>query len=158
MDRSSLIDSLRDARAAGVEQFAAPPEDWVKEYAPGKWTVAEVLAHVADVQWLYWWRFCQSVGSPGCRHELMDQDAWAVALEYGNRPVPLAASQFLAGVDLMLHLVETLPQEVLRRTATHPERGEVPAWSWAQRCGAHAMHHFEQVAAAREGRLWTPKH
>ncbi len=47
--------------------------------APGKWSVSEILAHLADAELVTAWRLRQILGAPGTPIQAYDQDSWAAA-------------------------------------------------------------------------------
>src|SRR6202158_6361542 len=49
--------------------------------APGKWSIAEIVAHLADVEIVASWRMRAILGSNGTPIQPFDQDAWASVFE-----------------------------------------------------------------------------
>ena len=56
-----------------------------KRPAPGKWSVGEILAHLADSEIVTAWRMRQILGAPGTPIQAFDQDVWAAAGHYEKR-------------------------------------------------------------------------
>src|SRR5580658_6718556 len=56
-----------------------------KRPAPGKWSVAEILAHLADVEIVVGWRMRSILGTPGTPIQAFDQDAWVASGHYDKR-------------------------------------------------------------------------
>src|SRR5271156_2548693 len=56
-----------------------------KRPAPDKWSVAEILAHLADVEIAIAWRMRSILGSPGTPVQGFDQNSWVVAGHYNKR-------------------------------------------------------------------------
>ena len=63
----------------------ASPAKLRKRPAPGKWSVAEILTHLADCEIVAGWRMRHILGSPGTPIQAFDQDAWAAAGHYEKR-------------------------------------------------------------------------
>jgi hypothetical protein len=59
-----------------------PASKLAKRPAPGKWSVGEILAHLADCEIVVGWRMRQILGAPGTPIQAFDQDAWAAACHY----------------------------------------------------------------------------
>jgi hypothetical protein len=137
--------------------FEAPALDFEKTYAPGKWNVKQILAHIADCESISGWRFGRAVAEPGTSVEAFEQDPWADRLAYLERPVSLSRDVFLAARRLLIHHVRTLPGDRLRTTCKHPEKGELDGYTWADMAAAHAEHHVGQIEAARTGKPWIPR-
>src|SRR5260370_37338598 len=56
-----------------------------KRPAPEKWSVGEILAHLADSEMVRGWRMRQILGAPGTPIQAFDQDAWANSGHYDKR-------------------------------------------------------------------------
>ena len=63
----------------------APASKLRKRPAPDKWSVAEILAHLADTEIVVGWRIRSILGAPGTPIQAFDQDAWAAAGNYAKR-------------------------------------------------------------------------
>src|SRR5690349_21240275 len=60
-------------------------EQLTRKPAPGKWSVAEIAAHLADAEIAIAWRLRQILSKNDIPIQAYDQDAWASALDYANR-------------------------------------------------------------------------
>src|SRR5260370_15973062 len=56
-----------------------------KRPAAGKWSVAEILAHLADAEIVASWRIRAILGAPGTPVQAFDQYAWGTAGHYERR-------------------------------------------------------------------------
>jgi uncharacterized damage-inducible protein DinB len=157
MDRIELIDSFTQSRDAVLDQFEAPPKDLETAYAPGKWTVRQLLVHLTDCEFIYLWRLCRALAEPGSRVEAFDQDAWARELNYASRPLPICRDLFMAARNQLIYLLEAHEDSALERQFHHSEAGVLTLRKGISGFALHTEHHLEQIAAAREGREWTPK-
>lgn len=158
MDRDRIVKRLEDNCSAIAAHFEAPAADLNKSYSPGKWTVRQILAHLADCELISGWRFGRAVAEPGSSVEAFEQDPWADRLSYLERPVALSRDVFLAARRILIHHVRTLPDERLRTTCNHSEKGKLDGYTWADVTAAHAEHHVGQVEAARSGKPWVRRH
>src|SRR3954469_4637469 len=52
---------------------------------PAKWSIAEVIAHLADTEIVASWRLRSVVAENGTTIQPFDQDAWASVFEYRER-------------------------------------------------------------------------
>src|SRR5258708_20047445 len=59
-----------------------------KRPAPGKWSVAEILAHYADGEIAISWRLRQILTSDGAAIQAYRQDSWAPTSNYPRPPPP----------------------------------------------------------------------
>src|SRR5258708_36475301 len=56
---------------------------------PGKWSIAEILAHLADTEIVASWRMRSVLGENGTTIQAYDQNAWAAVLLYRKRDAKL---------------------------------------------------------------------
>src|SRR5712672_1936031 len=63
----------------------APAAKLKKRPAPGKWSVGEILAHLADCEMVTGYRMRSILGAPGTPIPAFDQDKWAEAGNYAKR-------------------------------------------------------------------------
>jgi len=146
-------DSLRRLEAAA----RLDPKTLARSYAPGKWNGVELLAHLADADHVYYYRFLKVIAEEGTPIVPFDQDRWAVELRAGERPPSVSIASIAAARRGFLHYLATMPADVLERKTFHPERGTMSALDLADLLGTHGLHHLEQLEAIRDGRSWKPK-
>src|SRR5215469_5180627 len=56
-----------------------------KRPSPDKWSIAEIVVHMADTEVVFGYLIRRIMGEPGTRIDGFDQDAWLAALHYGGR-------------------------------------------------------------------------
>jgi hypothetical protein len=155
MDRNEIVSALEKNRDRVAAQFAAPQAELAKSYAQGKWTGRQILAHLADCEFINLWRFLRAVAEPGSNVEVFEENDWAARLDYAKRPVEISRDFFLAARGMLVHHVRSLPEDRLAGTCRHPEKGEMDGWRWARLTVGHCDHHLGQIEAARAGRPWV---
>src|SRR5450755_3336316 len=77
----------RHLDAIGVEKSTLPP-------APGKWSAAEIIAHLADCELVFAFRLRQTLAEDSPVLRPFDQDKWAAT--YAGIPAAEALSVFSA--------------------------------------------------------------
>jgi hypothetical protein len=95
-----------------------------KRPAPDKWSVGEILAHLADAEIVIAWRIRSILGAPGTPIQAYDQDAWAAAGNYAKRDPRKSIQQFRAMRDANLAFYKSLSPEQWKYSGMHSERGE----------------------------------
>lgn len=113
--------------------------------APGKWSAAEVVAHLADTEIVYGWRIRtilerETPAIPG-----YDQDAWARALRYAEMPVHLAVDTYVVLRAWNLATWSRLDAAQLARTGLHSERGPESVGHIIRLVAAHDLVHRRQL-------------
>ncbi len=53
-----------------------------KSPAKGKWSIAQIVAHLCDGEIVLGYRFRKIIAEPGCLIQAYNQDAWAKRLQY----------------------------------------------------------------------------
>jgi hypothetical protein len=154
MDRNALIARLESTGKQFADHARAGAAELARRYGPGKWTVGEILAHLADAEAVGYWRFVRTVCQPGEDVGTFDQERWAHTLDYAHRPAAVSGAMLQALRGALVHHVRTLADDVLDRSGTHPEKGTLSGWEWADLIAAHTEHHLDQIVAARAGTPW----
>lgn len=118
-----------------------------KRPAPDKWSPAEILAHLADVEIVQGWRMRSILGAPGTPIQAFDQDAWVVAGHYDKRDPRKSLEQFRVLRESNLALLKTLTPEQWKHHGMHSERGEESIERIVRMLAGHDINHLEQVEA-----------
>ncbi|GMU94155.1 MAG: hypothetical protein AMXMBFR4_32130 [Candidatus Hydrogenedentota bacterium] len=147
---------LRTTRDRLLPLYDTPELDLAKSYAPGKWTVRQILVHLADCEFVYLWRLCRGLAEPGSEVHGFDQDAWQEALHYAERPLPMCRDLFLVARSQVIYFAETMPETAVERTIRHSEAGTMSVGRVLEYLAVHTQHHLEQIDAALDGRVWKP--
>ena len=70
------------------------PEELVRRPAPEKWSIAEIVAHLADAELAMGWRLRNMLANPGVALTWWDEAAWAERLGYAQQDASLSAGSF----------------------------------------------------------------
>ena len=120
-----------------VEEIDAVP-------APGKWSVREVVAHLADCEIAFGFRLRQAYGGQTLLQPF-DQDAWARA--YGVYSAAQALETFAVLRAWNVAFVGGLTEADKQLPAMHPERGEMVLWTIVETMAGHDTHHLMKLEA-----------
>jgi DinB superfamily len=112
---------------------------------PEKWSIAEILAHLADGEVVASWRFRSIIGQNGVSVQAYDQDAWAKAFNYLNRDAKLSLEVFRILREDNLAMLKSLPRETWENYGMHQERGKETVAQLARMFAGHDMNHALQV-------------
>jgi DinB superfamily len=116
-----------------------------KKPAPGKWSVAEILAHLADCEIVTSWRVRQILGAPGTPIQAFDQDSWAAAGHYEKRDPRKSFEQFAAARSGNVVLLKSLTPEQWKHHGMHAERGMETIERILQMMAGHDINHVKQI-------------
>lgn len=123
----------------------APVEQLSNRPRPDKWSIGEILAHLADDEIATAWRYRQMVEHSGIELAGFDQDLWAQFGDYGSR-VPaesLALFRLLREANLMF--LRNLSRTQWECFGIHSERGRITVRDLAAHMAAHDANHLEQI-------------
>jgi hypothetical protein len=123
----------------------APASKLRKRPAPGKWSVAEILAHLADSEIARSWRMRQILGSPGTPIQAFDQDAWVISGHYEKRDPRKSLELFRVLREANLALLKLLVPEQWKHHGMHAERGVESIEHIVRMMAGHDINHVKQV-------------
>jgi uncharacterized damage-inducible protein DinB len=116
-----------------------------KRPAPGKWSVREILAHIADAELVIGYRMRSILGNPGAPIQGYDQDAWAAAMLYEKRDPRQSLGRFSALREANLALLKTLAPEQWEHHGMHSERGKETITHITRMVAGHDINHLGQI-------------
>ncbi len=116
-----------------------------KRPAPGKWSVAEIVAHLADAEIVISWRVRSILGAPGTPIQAFDQDAWVEAGHYAKRDARASLAQLRAAREANLALYKLLTPEQWKHYGMHSERGQESVEHIARMMAGHDVNHLQQI-------------
>jgi hypothetical protein len=123
----------------------ASPAKLRKRPAPGKWSAAEIITHLADCEIVVSWRMRQILGAPGTPIQAFDQDTWAAACHYEKRDARKSLEQFQAAREANLALLKSLTPEQWKHHGMHAERGVETIDLIVREMAGHDVNHTKQV-------------
>ncbi len=115
-----------------------------KPWGPGKWTGAQVLAHLADAEIALAFRSRQVLTQPSHRMQEYDESAW-MGLYGGDLDVEAALQTFLTVRRWNLRLWRRLDAEQLGRVALHPSRDDETLATTLRALAGHTLSHLRQL-------------
>ncbi|SRR5258708_7135132 len=124
---------------------SAGPAKLKKRPAPGKWSVAEIVAHLADAEIVLGYRVRTILGAPGTPIQAFDQDMWAEAGRYGQRNPRVSLEQLRALREANIALYKSLTPEQWKHYGMHSERGQESVEHIARMMAGHDLNHLQQM-------------
>lgn len=139
-DPVEVIEATPRKLQALLERLTA--EQIEKRPAPGKWSVREIMAHLADCELAFGFRLRQgAAGVPVIQP--FDQDDWA--RNYAGYDFASAMSTYRAVRAWNLAFIRTLTDQQKQIQVTHPERGRMTVWTIVETMAGHDLHHLERL-------------
>ncbi len=129
--------------AKAVRKF--PRKMWKWKPAPEKWSIHEILVHLADSETNAFLRARRFLAEPGQPVMAYDQDVWAQKLKYHAQD-PEAALRLVGMVRAMTHaLIRKLPDSAWSARCSHPEHDNYTFDRWLEIYAGHIPGHIAQM-------------
>jgi hypothetical protein len=116
-----------------------------KRPAPDKWSIAEILAHLADTEIVIGWRMRSILGAPGIDVQAYDQDTWNKSLHYDKRDARKDLIQQRILREANLALLKTLTPDQWKHFGQHSERGQETIEHIVKMIAGHDLNHIQQI-------------
>jgi hypothetical protein len=134
---SATPDVLTSALAAmSPDQHSAP-------IAPGKWSPAQIVSHLADCDLAFGWRLRQILAENLPTLQPFDQDKWAAS--YGGITAASALDAFTGVRAWNLQLIRKALPDAADRAGMHPERGRITFQTIIETMAGHDLNHLVQL-------------
>jgi hypothetical protein len=121
------------------------PEKLTISPAPGKWSVRDILCHLADTEVVFGFRLRQALAEDHYVIQPFDQDRWAAT--YGHYDARMALATFFAVRQWNLAFIGGLKPGDFNRPLNHPERGDMTLQVVVETMAGHDLNHLRQVEA-----------
>ncbi len=146
-----------EARARKIESYgnaftqlsdavvAFPAKMWT--YSPGadRWSIQEIVFHLADSEAHGFIRCRTAIAEPGKPVMVYDQIKWTQHLNYDNRSVKDALELFRLLRKSSYELIKSLPDSAWTQTMNHSERGLLTLDDWLDMYEGHVTGHITQM-------------
>jgi hypothetical protein len=116
-----------------------------KRPAPDKWSVAEILAHLADVEIAVGWRMRSILGAPGTPVQAYDQNAWVTTGHYDKRDPRKSIELRRVVREANLALLKSLSHDQWKHYGQHAERGQESIEHIVRMVAGHDVNHIQQI-------------
>lgn len=113
--------------------------------APGKWSITEILAHLAEVELVAGYRIRMILGSPGTPIQAFDQDVWAKVGRYRDLDARRCLEMFCTLRESNLTLLRSLKPRQWKQYGMHQERGKETVVRIAEMFAGHDLNHLKQI-------------
>ena len=117
---------------------------------PGKWSIRQIVAHLADAELVAAHRLRQVVAENNPTLIAFDQNAWAANLDYARRQPKQSLESFRRVRAENYELLKALPEAAFDRKGLHSERGPLTLQQMLEVFADHAQSHARQMQAIRD--------
>ncbi len=158
---SARFYEVLDAFTGGYESISTwltstPRGIWNYKPAPDKWSIHEVIVHLADCEAHFYVRIRHGIAEPGHPVSAFDQDAWTTILDYSQTDVDEALELFRVLRKSNATLLARIPPEWWHRAFEHPERGTLTVDAFTAYYVNHDQVHLRQMQRVFEACRQAP--
>jgi len=130
---------LRDLTAGhGREEICRRP-------GPGRWSVLEIVTHLADAEIVGAWRFRSVLATDGTPLQAFDQNAWADAFRYPDSDLAESLDVFETNRRATLSLLRRVDPALHAHHGLHAERGRETITHLIRLYAGHDLNHLAQI-------------
>lgn len=138
--QGSLVGRIRELTAGRSHDELHRPE------APGKWSVAAVVRHLADNDLVHGYRMRKIIAGTMPTIDGYDENDWARELRYLDAVFDEALADLDAIRSMNLRMLAALTPVQWERRGLHNERGEESVRRVVELIAAHDMVHIAQIS------------
>lgn len=135
--QTPLVLATLTAQASHQQLTTRPRKD--------KWSVAEIVAHLAEDEIVTAWRYRQMVEHSGTALAGFDQDLWCRLGDYASRPTFESLELFRLLRKSNIEFLERLAPEHWEYFGIHAERGRISVKDLVIHMAGHDANHIEQI-------------
>jgi uncharacterized damage-inducible protein DinB len=125
------------------------PEHESARPGPGSWSIAEVVAHLADADLVIADRMKRVISEENPSLLAFDENAWIERLGSNQMPVEEAVNLFAANRHWMTRILRALPETDFARAGMHSETGRKTLAELLAGAVGHLDHHLRFLFAKR---------
>jgi hypothetical protein len=146
MDHSRMLLSYHQ----GIEEFINvlpefPKKMWDYKPAPNRWSIKEIILHMADSEANSYVRCRKIIAENGSNVMGYDQDKWAENLKYKDQNIETSLELFKQLRLNTYNLLLTISDDKWENYCMHPEHGRVTLGDWLKTYTDHVHIHISQM-------------
>lgn len=116
-----------------------------RQPAPGKWSPAQIIAHLADAEIVFAYRMRMIIAHDGVDIQAFDQDEWAANLAYDTADPGESVDLFEAARVANLRLLQRVDPRLHENYGMHSERGRETVSHLIRLYAGHDLNHLGQI-------------
>ncbi len=142
------IELLKTTKSKTLSFFDLPESDLNKTYAPGKWSVRQILNHLADAEIVLNERIHRAIAEVHPFVVVFDQDRWNEYLDYNTYPLAISKKVYSSIRDSIIYLAEKHYAGSEHKTFFHTAAGIRTLQQEFDKVANHNFDHIKQIERA----------
>lgn len=119
------------------------PAALTRSPAPGKWSIRDIISHLADAEITFAFRLRQTIAEAHHVIQPFDQDGWTT--QYAKLDAHDALEAFSAMRRWNMLFIRAVGAAGESKLVTHPERGEMTFRTIIETMAGHDINHLTQI-------------
>lgn len=145
-ERKQKVDSYATSHDRLMQALQTMPREmWQFKPAPEKWSIHEIIVHIADAELHSACRLRAFLAEPGKTVMGYDQDAYATKMKYHDHSVATALDLFRLIRQTNVSLLRQIDDSVWKNTVNHSDYGSMGLERWLEIYEAHVDKHIGQM-------------
>jgi tRNA-binding protein len=153
-DPLAVLSTTAERIAALIAGRTAEDLHW--STSPARWSIAQIVAHLADAEIVAAYRFRMIVAASGTPLQAFNQDDWAREMHYERRDTHASLALFSAVRRGQLTLTRGLGEDDYECYGMHAERGKESIRHLLSLYAGHDLNHLGQIERLVAGRGPAP--
>ena len=148
MLKKDIKKQLERSLQTTLQYFDLSKDNLQKSYAPGKWTIQQILHHLADSETVLHERLKRIIGGPIQVLWTFDQDLWCQGLDYQQVPLGISKDIFQSLRRSVIYLLDQHYDHKKDQSFIHSKIGKRTLGEAFQKIGWHNEHHLNHIRQA----------
>jgi hypothetical protein len=148
MLKKDIKKQLERSLQTTLQYFDLSKDNLQKSYAPGKWTIQQILHHLADSETVLHERLKRIIGGPIQVLWTFDQDLWCQELNYQQVPLDISKDIFQSLRRSVIYLLDQHYDRKKDQSFIHSKIGKRTLGEAFQKIGWHNEHHLNHIRQA----------
>ncbi len=140
----AVIEKTPERIAELVKPLSAAQIDF--HSAPGKWSIRQQVAHLADTEMVMSTRMRWAAAEPGKGIVAFDQDKWAATGKYASIPLEVSLAALRGARAWTVAFLKSLTAEEKQGYIQHEERGREALPHLMKLMAGHDLNHLRQIS------------
>jgi len=119
--------------------------------APGRWSILQIVTHLADCEVVAAWRLRAILAEDGVTLQPFDQNAWASTFRYEKADLSASLDLFDILRRANLRLLESVDPALYGNAGMHQERGRETVEHLIRLYAGHDLNHLTQIERLASG-------
>jgi hypothetical protein len=144
----TIIEALRQTKQETLHYFSLSEEELRETYGHEKWSVRQILCHLADAETVLYDRIRRVIAEPKQVLMAFEQDEWARHLDYNTFPIEISKAIYSNVREAIIFLAAKFYESHGHKEFIHSRTGLRTLKQEFDKVADHNRTHLEQIKTA----------